>query len=904
MNFEETKLVKDVLFIIRDKYIKNKNIPISKQVNIYKTELVKAQSLLEGIDINSPEVEKLIYTDDFLYADNEKVIVFEKDHTPWLNVARNNGEITSRFYDRYERYLKEKDWSRRAINTINTTTDIVLDHMKNPKSNNYFCSKGMVIGDIQSGKTANYTALINKSFDAGYKMVIVLAGMTNDLRRQTQLRLDSEVLGYETREDGTKGQPKGVGKIAGSSSLNIDSHTYNDNKGDFKYNNETISFTMNATPKLIVAKKNVSVLKSLLKYLSSSQQNCYTNDKLDIPVLIVDDEVDQASVNTKDTENVDEASTINKLIRKIIDKLNRVSYVGYTATPYANVFINPYQKEEDLFPRDYIINLPKPKGYCGVKEFFSLSQEEDGSDVTYDLCEFMDDYDDFYSPDTTTITAQTEAKNIPASLEKAIINFIIAASVKKQRGITTPNTMLINIVSVKRPATTLVELIKPLIEDMLYEYKYDSKVKEKYKKFWEENIKPVSVNRLGENFHDEWSEIEKYIQGTLQNINNGCVRLLNGDSKDVIDYELNKTGDYIAVGGNKLSRGLTLEGLIVSYFYRSSKQEDTMLQMARWFGYRNGWLDLCRVYTTEDIVKSFIEIEMSNMEFKKDIEEMNNEEKDPLKYGLKVRSCPKLIPTSRTKMRSATKEKISYSGTQSQILTFDSRYTENNLKLVNDFSILHKGTRLNNNKVVFENVSSKDILDLFNNYKEADSTYGVPKVDTWSRYIKKANENGDLVNWRVVISSNKKGDKDSSSTINIGNFEIIKSLRRERDTLYNETNQITPSILRVKVNTAPKDFSDAFYDVPALRDIDTYSSDNQTIDRYFKKDTGVLSIQISDICYKKLDGFREGKQFYKLGDIIPGGENTVGFTVWFPKTDIETSQVEYYVNKVWLEEEQ
>ena len=852
--------------------------------------LKKASPLLPDIDVTSKEVLDLI-DDEYLFQGLTE-IVYEYDYKPWLNEVRSS--INFDYYDRYERYLKiKKEWDKPTMASLNRSSDTILDHMCNPKSKNYFTNKGLVLGDIQSGKTANYTALINKALDTGYKLIIVLAGLTDDLRKQTQLRLDKEVLGYETREDASHGKNIGVATVGGNKKLLVDCLTYNDSKGDFKGTRSTFALSDNANPILAVVKKQKNVLAHLLDFISKSPENCYTNEKLDIPVLIIDDEADQASPDTKNGETIDEASAINKGIRKIIEKCNRCSYVGYTATPFANVFINP--TNNDLFPDNYIVTLPPSKNYSGIDDYFSISDDND-TEVSYDLCTFVKDFDDFFTDAPKKLTATTQVDKLAQSLIDAIINFVLAASIKKSRGIVEHNSMLINIASVKCPATTLVDLVKEKVSDLYYEYRYED-VENKYRQFWEERIKPISERRLGEDFSDSWEEIEPHIMKTFQNIFNEGIKLLNGDSKDVIDYDVLSAGDWIIVGGNRLSRGLTLEGLIVSYFYRNPKQYDTLLQMGRWFGFRKGWLDLCRVYIDEDIIKSFVDIGIALHELREDIEIMNDDENNrtPQQFGLKIRTSPKLVPTAKNKMRTASKVLISFSGRQSQILSFDPDNTLYNFELTEQFiHSLSNHIVLNNGKVIFRDVSSKDLMHYLLNYREAKLDSGSVEVINWINYIRKRNDNGKLLKWTVVLSS-LQGDNNKNNEITIDKFSIIKSLRSDR----NAGEKERPKIFKLRVNTNPTDFRDAFYDIPEMKGVDTFSVTDDRIDKHFTEDNGVISIQITDICYKVPTKFENNRQHYKTGKVIEDGKDVVGLTIWFPKSGDNDMAVEYYTNPIW-----
>ncbi len=411
----------------------------------------------------------------FLNVIVKKPKVFEDEgYHPWLESKRSS--IEWKFYDRYERYLlKIKNWKPCTVINIKKSSDVVLDHIAYPQTDNYFNKKGLVIGDIQSGKTANYTALINKALDVGYKIIIVLAGLTRELRNQTQRRLDCEVLGYETKLN-SRGKTIGVGLVG--SSLNAEGLTFADSEkefGDMKRYFSSHTLDKNLNPIVAIVKKNASVLEHLNNFLTQSQNYCYTNGKLDIPVLIIDDEVDQASVDTKNSEKLENSSTINKKIRTILGNLNRYSYVGYTATPFANVFINP--DREDIYPKDFIISLPTDNDYCGIKEYFGVdavdSEDSDyTSDHVQDLFVNIDDIQNLFSNEKVNVS--TEIFDLNDSLKEAILSFIVASSIKKTRGIKGFNSMLIHIARFKNPSTTLKPVVQNYIEMLYRKLKYES----------------------------------------------------------------------------------------------------------------------------------------------------------------------------------------------------------------------------------------------------------------------------------------------------------------------------------------------------------------------------------------------------------------------------------------------
>lgn len=855
----------------------------------------------EAIDPHSDEIEELI-TDKFLTIEVDKPKVFEAEgYFPWLQDERKN--IRWNFYDRYEKYLLEyKKWKPKAIADLKKSSDIILDHMANPKSDKLFDKKGLVIGDIQSGKTANYTAVINKAIDAGYKIVIVFAGLTRDLRNQTQNRLDSEVLGYETKTHG-KGNNIGVGLI---NPLNIEGLTYADEKKDFGDMKKFFSVhTLDKDVKPIVAivKKNKSVLEHLDRFLTQSQSSCYTDEKLDIPVLIIDDEVDQASVDTKDADDVENASAINKMIRTILSHLNRYSYVGYTATPFANVFVNP--DRDDIYPKDFILCLPTNEDYCGIKEYFgvdALDENDDSSDHVHDLFVKISDYKDLFST-ADKIDVQTSADFLNKSLKDAIMSFIIASSVKKSRGIEGFNSMLIHIARFKNPSTTLKPLVSNYIDELYNKLKYFyDKTIPAYKKFWKENFAPVSERRLGADFHDNWESIKNFLIPTIESIQLN-IKVVNGDSEDLLDYSSTKTGDYIVIGGDKLSRGLTLEGLVVSYYYRKSQAYDSLLQMGRWFGYRRGWIDVCRVFTTVRFMNDFITVGKVLQRFKADVQEMYDMHLNPREVGQRIMYSPNLIPTARNKMKSTTKIKVSFSGGVQQVITFDRKFRDDNLTLTNNFvASLGKGEVRPNRKVVFRHVSPETILDYLRKYKDCSNYYGYGHISigNWIKYIGNLNARGELKDWTVVLNSLRT--QNDSNKINIGGYDIYKASRTLRD----DGNSSKFKLYTIKTNNDPTDFREVF-DPNSKEYFETDHFDPEKDYPGFDSTKAVLALYVADLYEKVLTNEfdpKTNKQKTVRGKLIKDGTSMCAPAIWFSKTeDYESSATTYYVSKNYLERE-
>ena len=806
----------------------------------------------------------------------ENVLILEDGYQPWLEDVRTDVEWIHR--DRYFKYLRDfKDWDNVTIKgAIDTTTDLILDHTANPSLNHNFTKKGLVVGDIQSGKTANYIGLINKAFDVGYQLIIVLAGVQNDLRSQTQERLDREVLGYETSKINSmqNGTRIGVGLLT-EYVADIESLTSRGNSGDFKKRNGVQLFTNAGAKKVAIVKKNTTVLKNLYDEISSDIN--LVNGKFNVPVMIIDDEVDQASINTKKDPELD-PTKINAHIRNLINICNKVAYIGYTATPFANIFIDSTAENEsfgkDLFPKDFILYLPKPSGYCGVDEFFGTRDN-----TNTELVEIIDDYEEFgefvNDDGEFKMTAGDELENLAGSLKKAIDDYIIASAIRRSRSQgPVHNGMMINITQYKTPATSMRELVESYIVDLQNEFLYDrDNSVMKYEQVYESRFRHISHEHKRD---DSWESVKSELSNVFELLK---VKLLNGDSRDVIDYTQSKQSQIIAIGGNKLSRGITLEGLMISYYLRDPRAYDTAFQMGRWFGYKQDYLDLCRIYTQENIISNFIHMMDATNELKEEIKEMNNKSLTPLDYGMKIKTHPTMLPTERNKMRNAINLKINLSGKRIETTRFSIRHNDDNYRLID--SVLRSlesnpkvTCTLEDGRVpVYRNCDVDTILHLLNSYIEGNDGYS--KITNCRKYIESLSGDNEITNWTIAVSNLVN---ESNETIELAGHTINKAYRSCISELGNE----------IRVLTQPKDFKYFFEEKDLQEKFRDGDKDNRAeIRKYFTKEHGLLVIYCVDLGI----GREEQKVLH---------EDVVGLGLWFPETDNGKALIEYTVNEVYM----
>lgn len=735
----------------------------------------------------------------------------------WSDYKVQNNKLN--YWSRYSKYLIEKKgWDPVVVeNSIDASTDIVMNVLANPISGEKQDIRGLVFGHVQSGKTAHYIGLINKAIDAGYKIIIVLAGVHNNLRSQTQTRIDEEVLGRESSLDALlngnydRYNKIGVWEISKNQSLSdfpVQALTSRDENGDF--NNKKMTISLNP-PILLVIKKNKSVLEEINKYWDK----CNTNIDKDsdgispkYPLLLIDDEADQASPNTKDcyTETGElkseyNPSTINKLIRQLLDLFKCKSYVGYTATPYANIFIPPKviddKNGDDLFPRDFIVKMQKSPQYFGAKEFFGLKNQEKGEAIP--LYREIEPIINAQTPSGQESKAENNNDSIELMLESAIQMFFLSTAARNCRGQRNqPNSMLIHTDRLKAEHSILEDKINDYLVELQNQIIFnDDDTLQNLKTLWTNDYLQTSKkmyelyrNRVGKLPIETWEIIEKELR-LLSRDGPSKIRLkkINGDSEDFLTYkehiEKNQPYNVIVLGGDKLSRGLTLEGLTVSYFSRPSKNYDTLMQMGRWFGYRPGYLDLCRLFVPSRLYDNFRHISLATENLLQQIDYMNDLDATPEVFGLRVATHPDMLISSRNKLRNGRDYKLSFSNTYAQTtrIDVDAKKYQNNFdavvkllyslgphvnadEFVKELGLRKKTSQ--SNHIFWRHQPGELIVEFFKNYK---TTKRLTKTNSnnMAEYVENQLKYGGLTDWTVcLINIGKYHDLTIGPVENIG----------------------------------------------------------------------------------------------------------------------------------------
>ena len=475
-------------------------------------------------------------------------MITDNSQEPWFMSRTKDCEMICSERNR-EYLLQYRGLSSDVVSKLDSITDTIMDGFGDPKKES-FARRGLVMGDVQSGKTNTYTRLCCKAVDVGYRMIILLTGTLESLRRQTQGRLDEGLVGKDSavflKKNAT--EPIGVGKINPDKEFAVFTHT----EGDFRAKTAealNLPITNLNIPVLLVIKKNAKIINNLATWLDTHRTGIIKS-----PLLLIDDEADNASINTSDTN----ITAVNNGIRSILKLFQRNTYVGFTATPYANVFINP-DDEKDLYPKHFIYCLKSPTNYVGPRSVY----QDDGAHHYMLKTIFLDENHIYRGLPELPYDHQKEfvVKRLPDSLREAINCFIVSCAIRDLRGMTTSHmSMLIN----ASRFTAVQESIKELVEQTMYQIKTAVEVNSKLPE--EEALANPFINDLyvawDNNYGNlgyAWGQIQNALAAAAKPITVRSVNQKTGAK--TLNYDEYKADGLriIAIGGNSLSRGLTLE---------------------------------------------------------------------------------------------------------------------------------------------------------------------------------------------------------------------------------------------------------------------------------------------------------------------------------------------------------
>jgi hypothetical protein len=734
-----------------------------------QTALLTARSLLDlghqldsilGSSFIPPEHRDYVRTelekDQNITLTPARTLVFEPNRPDWL---RNRDRLTWHYWPTLRQYLlTTKGWKADALRSLDDSSDRILRQLCEP-SDESFDIRGLVLGYVQSGKTANFTAVAAKAADAGYRLIIVLSGVDKGLRRQTNIRLKRELVGYPDNRAGAVRLPP-LGK-------QWHEFTRDDLEGDFQAGYANHAALQGSQPVLLVVKKNGQVLRRLLRWLDDAPAEV----RRTLPMLVIDDEADQASVDTRGTYQSEDdplppdyepPTPINGLIRELLCKFDRRAYVAYTATPFANIII-PHdtadpQVGNDLYPRNFIVDLPKPAGYFGAEEIFGRMDSATGVQVGgLDIIREVADAD----------IADLGNGQLPGSLEMALLDYVLAGAARAQRGQgAAPATMLIHTSQRIFDQAQLCATVSRRFSELRDEWRYqrDHGIRGRLRHRWDAEFR--TITRASHLERDvEYLAVEPHVGPFFEAVQ---VREVNSSTGEVLDYEHEPSLKAIAVGGNRLSRGLTLEGLLISFFIRQSATYDTLMQMGRWFGFRGGYEDLTRIWTPPTLAGWFSDLAFVEYRLREDIAVYESQGLTPYQVGMRIWQHPAMQVTSPLKRRFASSTTIasSYSMGLEQTFKFPLRRLEdlstqaeaNRLAVCDLVKGLGGPTATDPKGPVWEGVRHEKVLEFLGSYRVDDEVRNI-SIPLICAYIERLAEAGELVRWTVAVRG--RGARDS-----------------------------------------------------------------------------------------------------------------------------------------------
>lgn len=728
------------------------------------------------------------------------VMITAKDHKSWYHARIR--DLLMEYTDRNTRYLQaERGLNKGVISALDEITNEILDGFGDPQEL-IFKRRGLVMGDVQSGKTNTYVRICCKAADAGYKVIILLTGTLETLRKQTQERMDEGFVGFDSSALLTRHKNSciGVGNYNSKKRVVV----YTSAAMDFRTSVATqINVPLESTkdPILFVIKKNKSVLKNLNDWLRTINNDRQVEDSA---MLLIDDEADNASVNTADIDNV---TAINKEIRELLGQFRKNTYVGFTATPYANIFIDP-DADADLFPRDFIYSLRSPNNYISPESIYSL-------DESVATNAFMLRNIEVKESGLSGIPYKHKKEHvipsIPESLQKAIECFLLSCAIRDLKGDSKKHmSMLINVSRFTDVQESMGDLVKERLFDMRQSISTYSGLSVK------DALSDQVIHDLWETYNQEyrdlgfdWEVIQSKLDSATRSIVIRTVNSKNGAG--TLNYKDSPDGlRLIAIGGNSLSRGLTLEGLCVSYFYRRSQSYDTLMQMGRWFGYRPGYKELCRIWMTKSSREWYTGISQATEELKNQLEEMRSANLTPEDFGLMVRDdINGLMITSRNKMRTASDEYIikSVNGrvVSTEYIYADSQNTRSNMDTIERAisGIENSGIKAWRNNVtenyVWRNVPKDHVISILKKFKLPSSNH----VFDAEALIKLIDDGGDeFKSWNISVQHGE----GKRTALQWGSITEAQGKVQRKAIL------LSSDILRLNRLMAPRYFKEGIYD--------------------------------------------------------------------------------------------
>ncbi len=743
-------------------------------------------------------------------------------------VAIDNGGLSNTFgipsgysstWENYKKFLGNK-MSPDSIANLQKSCLWILNHLRTDTRITGEV-KGLVTGSVQSGKTANMEGLISMAADYDWNFFIILSGTIDNLRKQTRDRFKEDLCNSEgvlwrvldfTAED---------------KHFTADELKLNSLSGSKNFSNRYLT----------VCLKNRRRLEKLVEWLYSDPTR--TNK---LRIVVIDDEADQASINTADItpDEEQERCAINQMIVNLVNgkksdgstpevKFQSMNYIAYTATPYANVLNEA--PGESLYPKDFICTLPEAHEYFGAKVIFGNDEDDaPGFPVIRNI------------PGTEEGELKHlhkgETLRLPNSFQKSLAWFLCVSAVQRLSGYKKPLSMLIHTAAILNHHFNVYEGVQ-------YWLKHESSIISLCRQVYEEEINSVTLGDLLSanpqyGFADKvttsypkFDEIEGEIVTLLKDIRNielGEDKSLEyGDGVHICvdncranreaeegtylrivypsDEQLEALGKapiFIVIGGNTLSRGLTIEGLVCTYFARTSNLADTLMQMARWFGYRKGYELLQRIWMTTDVVERFEALTKVDMDLKREVERFMKQGISPAKFGPRIRNIPEIAKfriTSKRKSQSAEYDDFDFCGDSYETTDFENGLMlQNNIKVAEDFIedissnvLIRRGSAVGS--WIWDNIAYQKIKEMFlSKYVVSKYSSLHSNLPYFGQWMDEMNKDGKLLFWNVAVVD---GDnKESPWHISENNQAGLVERSRKKDKKERDLNWIDIGSLR------------------------------------------------------------------------------------------------------------
>ena len=815
------------------------------------------------------------------------------EHQQWFDISK----FEMAYWERYKSYLTSmKQFPQKVVDSMEDVSSRIVGLLGDPNVGNDFNRYGLVIGDVQSGKTANYISVINMAADAGYKIIVLITGTLNNLRMQTQERIDEGFVGVDSKFDELSKEKRivGVGEIESITAP----VSFTSLETDFDIQSvkrQNIEVSSLERPVIFVIKKNTSVLKNLKNWFNRTLSE---NDRAKKPMLLIDDEADYASINTKKEHD---PTATNKYIRELITLFPKANYLSYTATPFANVFIDPDSEDEllnqDLFPRDFIYALNSPDNYVGPDKIYLENSEHSYMlEIINDAAQYIKDkHDKTY-----------RIPSLPPSMKEAIKMFMIANSIRDFReGPNTHRSMLINVSRFTGVQDHLAEMVRDHFKHLLRELKDNHN-----EKFREKNALYAEFSYLLKMKFCVPEEHDQILSNLYKANASILVTSVNSTNKadEILNYrQNNKNGlKVIAVGGQILSRGLTLEGLSTSYFYRNSRYYDTLMQMGRWFGFRRGYEDVCRIYMSNQASEWYGYITEAAYELKSEIAEMREIGSTPDDFGLKVlNNMTSLLISAPNKVKQGktVKRKVNLSG---EVVETPRLYNSKDKNLKN-WAIISKFIEiLNNNEnlnfeeymnkdkdashKMFRNVDKETILSLVEDFEPHPSSVFFKSSDI-KAFVDKVGSS--LAKWDVVFISGSGTRKALYEDFEVNASQRKYTVREEETLQISGTNNRLGSSNVTKFGLTEKQIKTArkrWDETKVKSDGSKMGVSDKTYLRYVDERNPLLAVYLVELTQPKDE---KGSKHKLESDF------TIGLGIGFPLIDgsYDNHTITYKLNK-------